>query len=125
MSKILIVEDDDEARGAIAAGLSAAGFAVVAVDSAEDALAQLKAQPGGFALIICDHNLAGMTGAALLRAAGRGLLTGVRVIMLSAFGEAEATAGAADALDPGALSYLAKPAPVAQVVAAARAKLAA
>jgi DNA-binding response OmpR family regulator len=123
MTKILFVEDDDEARGAIAAGLTAAGFDVLAVESAEEALVHLRAQPGAFALLICDHNLAGMSGAAFLRAAGRGLLTGTRVIMLSAYGEAEATAGAADAVDPGALSYLAKPAPVAQVVAAARSRL--
>ena len=73
MPRILIVEDDAATAWALEEGLSDEGYEIVAVDSAEKALAEFKKQPAD--LVITDLRLPRMDGATLvrrLRARGNG-----------------------------------------------------
>ena len=73
MPRILIVEDDAATAWALEEGLSDEGYEIVAVDSAEKALAAFKKQPAD--LVITDLRLPRMDGATLvrrLRARGKG-----------------------------------------------------
>ena len=60
MPTILIVEDEASIRKLVAVNLSARGYGVIAVDSAEQGLSQLLAHP--VALILLDIKLPGMRG---------------------------------------------------------------
>ena len=65
MPRILIVEDDAATAWALEEGLSDEGYEIVAVDSAEKALAAFKKQPAD--LVITDLRLPRMDGQTLLR----------------------------------------------------------
>ena len=65
MPRILIVEDDAATAWALEEGLSDEGYEIVAVDSAEKALAALKRRPAD--LVITDLRLPRMDGATLVR----------------------------------------------------------
>ncbi len=65
MTRILLVEDDADVRDLAAMLLEAAGFAVTAVESAPAALSALRGQPG-FAAVVTDHAMPGMTGEELI-----------------------------------------------------------
>ncbi|MFO0959465.1 MAG: response regulator transcription factor [Isosphaeraceae bacterium] len=103
MPKILIVEDEDKLRRALARGLADAGYDVEAVDHGEDGLA--LALEGGFDALVLDRMLPGRDGLQILDALrNAGLAT--PVLMLSARGEVE---DRVRGLDAGADDYLAKP----------------
>jgi DNA-binding response OmpR family regulator len=61
---ILIVEDDDALRALLVRILELAGHGTVAVDDADQAIAQLAR--GSFGAIVLDNGLPGMTGCELL-----------------------------------------------------------
>jgi len=56
---VLVVEDRDEVRDGVAQLLELHGFLVEDARDAEEALAELQATPGGFALILLDLLLPG------------------------------------------------------------------
>jgi len=61
--RVLIVEDDAVFRGPLRAALTAEGYAVVAVDSAEEAETVLAREP--IDIVLSDRGLPDMDGAAL------------------------------------------------------------
>ncbi len=93
---MLLAEDDDAVRGLVVEGLRAAGFAVIAAASAEDALARAVAHPGRIDVLAMDVVMPGLTGMELWRrlAAAR---PGTRTVFISGYpGDALAQAGLAD-----------------------------
>jgi CheY-like chemotaxis protein len=106
MPTILIVEDEASIRKLAAVNLSARGYDVIAVESAEQALAKFPVRP--IALILLDIKLPGMRGWEFLAAiAGDARLAqNIPVIIM--------TASAADAQDkapgyPNVVKILTKP----------------
>jgi DNA-binding response OmpR family regulator len=100
---ILIIDDDDLLRGALAKGLRAEGFAVLDAESAESGAEILKKIRAD--AIVLDRMMTGMDGLSFLknlRAAG----DQTPVIMLTALSGPE---NAIDGLGSGASDYLAKP----------------
>lgn len=101
--RVLVVEDSERLRGAISAGLEAAGLAVDTAADGRDALPYL--QSASYAVIVLDIMMPRMDGLALLREIRRRRLP-VRVLVLSA---RDAVADRVGALDIGADDYLVKP----------------
>jgi DNA-binding NtrC family response regulator len=102
-ARILVVDDEVNIREALAAILSAEGYAVSAVGSAERAIVQLGEDQ--FHVVISDMRMEGKT--------GLDLLTWIRencpeteMILLTAYGSVE---GAVEAMKLGAYDYLCKP----------------
>ena len=113
--RILVVEDDALVAGAIRGGLSAAGYAVDHVGSAEQAASALEAE--AFDLAVVDIGLPGADGFALLQRMRRNG-TELPVLMLTA---RDALADRVSALDLGADDYLVKPFELPELVARCRA----
>ena len=101
--RVLVVEDSDRLRGAIAAGLGAAGLAVDTAPDGRAALPYLDAME--YDVIVLDVMMPRMDGITLLREIRRRKLP-VRVLVLSA---RDAVADRVDALEIGADDYLVKP----------------
>jgi two-component system response regulator FlrC len=101
--KILLVEDDNALREALADTLLLDGHACCAVGSAEAALAELARD--NFSLLISDVNMPGMDGHALLERVRSGY-PHLPVLLMTAFGTVER---AVDAIRKGAADYLVKP----------------
>ncbi|MBN2799954.1 MAG: response regulator [Deltaproteobacteria bacterium] len=78
---VLLVEDDEELRGAAARVLTGHGYQVLEAGSAEEATRQLEARDGAVSLLFADVVLPGISGARLMEATQerwpqvRGLLT--------------------------------------------------
>jgi len=102
-SRLLVVDDEEPIRTAIARFLRTCGYEVEAAGSGSDAL-ELLAR-GRFMLMLCDIRMPGMTGLALLDHATAGDAD-LAVVMLSAVNDATT---ATDALAKGAYDYLVKP----------------
>ena len=78
---VLLVEDNEHFRTALAELLSEHGYAVTVAESAEEGLEKLRASR--FNLVLTDQQLPGQTGAGMLqeaRAAGLLADTGVRIL---------------------------------------------
>jgi CheY-like chemotaxis protein len=60
--RVMIVEDDLEARESLAAVLTSEGYAVVAAEHGQAALEQLRKSPADFCLIILDLFMPVMNG---------------------------------------------------------------
>jgi PAS domain S-box-containing protein len=101
--RILVVDDDHDGRGLIAAVLRQAGAAVTAVDSADAALAAMQA--GRYDIVLTDIAMPRMDGYSLQRKLRElGLLDKTRIVALTAF------PGSAVAADEREFdSYLRKP----------------
>jgi DNA-binding NtrC family response regulator len=101
--RILLVDDNEVFRRPLQRALEAAGFEVVAVSSAEEALDVL----GGSTVdvLLTDHRLPGMDGVELL-ARVKGAHPALASIVMTAYGTAES---AAEASRCGASDYLEKP----------------
>ncbi|MCA9059173.1 MAG: response regulator, partial [Planctomycetaceae bacterium] len=82
--RILLAEDDQPIREGVTDALDAAGFAVTAVASGEDALAQLS--KSAFDLLLLDIILPGRDGIDVLRQI-RAAQPGFPVVLLTAKGE--------------------------------------
>ena len=115
-ANILLVEDDDRTRRAVAANLEAYGYGVRAAADGEEALVLWELRRPD--LILLDLGLPGIDGIGVLRRVRRDAST--PVIVLSARGEER---DKVEALDDGADDYLAKPFGMAELHARVRAAL--
>ncbi len=102
--RIVLVDDDDGSRSAMATGLRRVGYEVVELDSGEDAVALLEGS-SGFDALVTDVRMPGIDGYEVVRRA-RELRSGVAILMVTAFGDVD---GAVKALQGGADDYLTKP----------------
>jgi DNA-binding NtrC family response regulator len=103
MERVLVVDDEQGMRLALTEVLERAGHAVTAVDNGAAALQALAA--GGYALVISDMRMPGMSGAELL-AAVRERHPSAAMVMITAYGTVEDAVGAMKA---GARDFLTKP----------------
>ncbi len=103
MASVLVVEDNDTLREALAEVLRSAGHETRAAASAEEGLALCR--PVMPALVVTDLKLPGMDGIGLLRAI-KGEDPLAEVLILTAFGTIEA---AVEAMRAGAFDFLTKP----------------
>ena len=101
--RILVVDDESGMRVGLTEALERAGFAVTAVDGGTAALAALAG--GGYALVLSDMRMPGMTGAELL-AAVHARSPGLPMVMMTAYGTVE---DAVAAMKAGARDFLTKP----------------
>lgn len=115
---VVLVEDEPQLRGLLKENLEFEGHTVVAVGSAEDALAQIceSAPPS---LLVLDVMLPKMSGFELCRAVRQKGIS-IPIIMLTARGsESDRVVG----LDLGADDYVTKPFSVLELMARVRAQL--
>jgi two-component system, OmpR family, KDP operon response regulator KdpE len=115
-ASILLVEDDEKTRLAVAANLEGHGYGVRAAADGEEALVLWELRRPD--LILLDLGLPGIDGIGVLRRVRRDATT--PVIVLSARGEER---DKVEALDDGADDYLAKPFGMAELHARVRAAL--
>lgn len=101
--RVLIVDDEENARFGLGKLLSQEGYTVASVAGAEDALQYLRCQ--AVSLVISDINMPGMNGLNFLRELSRHHPS-TAVIMITAFGEVESYL---EAMNLGAFEYLNKP----------------
>ncbi|MGD1148558.1 MAG: sigma-54 dependent transcriptional regulator [Thermoanaerobaculaceae bacterium] len=103
-ARLVLVDDDDGSRAAMATGLRRVGYEVVEFDAAEAALTLLASgEPAD--VLITDVRMPGIDGYELVRRL-RSLRPGMAVLMVTAFGNVD---GAVQALQGGADDYLTKP----------------
>lgn len=70
-AKVLVVEDEESIRTLIQRSLIREGFAVDALSTAREALEALRPPDSGYALVVTDINMPGMSGRELAEAASR------------------------------------------------------
>jgi len=115
-ARVLVVEDDETLRFALAHNLKREGYTVLQAARGDDALALAREDPPD--LIVLDVMLPGIDGIQVCRLLRRD--TDVPIIMLTALGgESDRVAG----LDIGADDYMAKPFGVRELMARIRALL--
>ena len=102
--RVLVLDDDDGSRLAMANGLRRVGYEVTEVDNGSAALGLLEGGEGVDALIT-DVRMPGMDGYEVL-ARVRAMRPELPVLMVTAFGDVD---GAVQALRAGADDYLTKP----------------
>ena len=102
-SRILIVEDEDNTREALAKLLSREGFVVDSVANGRDALNFLRQQPVN--LIVTDLKMPQMDGITFLRRLKKHFPKS-NVIMITAYGGVESYL---EAMNLGAFEYINKP----------------
>jgi putative two-component system response regulator len=112
VSRILVVDDEETIRQAIARFLQERGYDVHVCGSGPAALALLEHQR--FVVMLCDVRMPGMSGLEVVPRA-RALDHDLAVLMLTAVNEASA---ATEALSHGAFDYLVKPVALADLLAA-------
>ncbi len=103
MLKVLIVDDEENARLGLSKLLSSEGYLVAAAADGFEALHYLKREPVD--LVITDINMPGMSGLVFLHEL-RTLYPQLNVIMLTAYGGVDSYL---DAMNRGASEYLNKP----------------
>ena len=81
---LLLVEDNDELRGAIQGVLEALGYRVATAANSPEALAALKGAGGRIALVICDVVMPGMSGPQVVEQL-RAINPAIRVILISGY----------------------------------------
>ncbi|MBZ5588657.1 MAG: sigma-54 dependent transcriptional regulator [Acidobacteriia bacterium] len=103
-ARIVLVDDDDGSRAAMATGLRRVGYEVVEFDGGEAALSTLESgEPAD--VLITDVRMPGIDGYEVVRRV-RALRPTMPVLMVTAFGDVN---GAVQALQGGADDYLTKP----------------
>lgn len=103
--KVLLVEDEDGVRRALARTLKEFGCEVDEAENGEDALEKMEEAPGAYDLIISDVSMPLMTGPEMLRAAGADVLGNAKVLFLSGY----APESFAQMLEEYPVSFLSKP----------------
>ena len=101
--RILVIDDDRSARMLLERVLTRAGHTVVLVDTAEEGLTKLKAEP--FDLLVTDKNLPGIDGLEVLRQA-REKNPELQAILITGFPTHETRTHATEL---GVFSYVTKP----------------
>ena len=101
--RVLIVDDEETIRTALARFLRGRGYEVEVAESGISALVMLERQR--FVLMVCDVRMPGMTGLEVVPEALQ-LDADLAILMLSAVNDAPT---ATDALSHGAMDYLVKP----------------
>jgi DNA-binding NtrC family response regulator len=101
--RVLVVDDNEVFRRPLQRALEAAGFEVVAVPSAEDALEVLHGSTVD--VLLTDHRLPGMDGVQLITRI-KATHPALAIIMMTAYGTIES---AVEARRAGADDYLEKP----------------
>ena len=101
--RVLVVDDNEVFRRPLQRALEAAGFEVVAVPSAEDALEVLHASTVD--VLLTDHRLPGMDGVQLITRI-KATHPALAIIVMTAYGTIES---AVEARRAGADDYLEKP----------------
>ena len=101
--RVLVVDDNEVFRRPLQRALEAAGFEVVAVPSAEDALEVLHASTVD--VLLTDHRLPGMDGVQLITRI-KTTHPALAIIVMTAYGTIES---AVEARRAGADDYLEKP----------------
>ena len=101
--RILVVDDDTDGLEVLEMRLTHAGYDVETAESAEKALARVKAFDPG--MIVTDVRMSGMTGLELLEKV-RGAMEGVEVVVMTAHDDMET---AVTARKSGAFDFLVKP----------------
>jgi len=81
---LLLVEDNDDLRGATRDMLEALGYRVATAANGPEALAALEERDGGIALVICDVVMPGMSGPQLVERL-RARSPEIRVILMSGY----------------------------------------
>ncbi|MFN7956826.1 MAG: response regulator [Holophagaceae bacterium] len=100
---LLLVEDKDSFRRLLSQALEGTVWEVLAVPDPQEALRALEGRP--FQVLVTDLRLPGMSGLELIRRARR-LHPGLRVVLMSAFGEPK---DIVEAMRLGADDFLPKP----------------
>lgn len=117
MNRVLIIEDDPAVGQGLLDNLAFEGLPVELTPTAEEGLERLR--EGGFALLLLDLMLPGMSGYDLLRHLPE-LESAPRIIVVSA---RDAETDIVRALDLGAHDYVRKPFGLAELLARVRAQL--
>lgn len=102
--RVLVVDDEDSIRRALATFLGTLGYEVTTASSGEEALAAVNTGPN-FSLMLCDIRMPGMSGVQLVPKVLE-IDPDVAIMMLSAVNDASTTT---DVLSSGAMDYLMKP----------------
>lgn len=102
--KVLVVEDDNNLREALTDTLQLADYAVIAVNSGEEALKQL-ALFNDIRMIVSDVNMGGMSGHDLLRNVKQDYPQ-IPMMLITAYASISESV---DAMKQGAVDYLVKP----------------
>jgi len=102
-STVLVVEDDNDLRGALCDTLELAGYKVSSTDQGQSALDKLANEP--FGLLLSDLQMRPMNGQTLMKKA-RALLPDLPILLMTAYGTVQ---GAVEAMHEGASDYLIKP----------------
>jgi len=110
--KILLVDDDDALRGAVAQGLELRGFEVAAFDSAPAALKALSRDFEG--AVVSDVRMPGMDGLALFERI-QAVDPDIPVLLITGHGD---VAMAVAALQDGVYDFVSKPFPMERLTAA-------
>ena len=103
MARLLVIEDELEARTALSEALRRDGHSVLAFDSGTPAVEEFKRHPVD--LVFCDLRMSGLDGLATLRTL-KNMDPWVTVVMVTAFGSIEAVA---HLFQSGAYDVLEKP----------------
>ncbi|MBM4781886.1 MAG: response regulator [Archangiaceae bacterium] len=101
--RILVIDDDRSARMLLERVLTRAGHSVSLVDTAEEGLVRLKAEP--FDLLVTDKNLPGIDGLEVLKQA-RSVRPNLRALLITGFPTPETQLAANDL---GVHAYVTKP----------------
>lgn len=110
--KVLLVDDDEALRNAVAQGLSLRGFNVAAFDNAPAALRALTRDFEG--VVVSDVRMPGMDGMALFRRV-QGIDPDIPVLLITGHGD---VAMAVAALQDGVYDFVSKPFPMERLSAA-------
>lgn len=102
-STVLVVEDDNDLRGALCDTLELAGYEVSSTDQGQSALDKLANE--SFGLLLSDLQMRPMNGHTLMKKA-RALLPDLPILLMTAYGTVQ---GAVEAMHEGASDYLIKP----------------
>lgn len=117
MTKILVVDDDQDLRENLVEVLNDADFTTAAAGDGDKAIEKLLAE--NFDLVLLDSIMPGMGGMEVLPLIKR-KFPKIKVIMLTAFSTVD---GAVEAMRKGADDYIAKPFKIADLLVAVRTAL--
>lgn len=101
--RVMLIDDDDAVRDAVAEILARRGWRVDAFDNAEGGLAALKA--GEYDVVLTDINMPGLSGMDFLNKA-KEAVPGVPVVMITGYPSIDM---AVEAMKIGAVDFLTKP----------------